>query len=130
MNSSKELLFVFGDGPSEFVCLFTLFQSDSVGQVSVYAGSEYLKLNHSNLVSEFAQNHVVMWQYPINAPSIYGGLIAIKPNASKIKEILQNDTKVRHAKENLISLKRILSYSSLQMHLKPILFILRESFGS
>ena len=50
INSSKELLFVFGDGPSEFVCLFTLFQSDSVGQVSVYAGSEYLKLNHSNLV--------------------------------------------------------------------------------
>ena len=50
INSPKELLFVFGDGPSEFVCLFTLFQSDSVGQVSVYAGSEYLKLNHSNLV--------------------------------------------------------------------------------
>ena len=55
MNSSKELLFVFGDGPSEFVCLFTLFQSDSVGQVSVYAGSEYLELNHSNLVSNLPQ---------------------------------------------------------------------------
>ena len=46
INSPKELLFVFGDGPSEFVCLFTLFQSDSVGQVSVYAGSDHLKLNH------------------------------------------------------------------------------------
>ena len=70
MNSSKELLFVFGDGPSEFVCLLTLFQSDSVGQVSVYAGSEYLELNHSNLVSKFAQNHVIMWPHPIKKPFI------------------------------------------------------------
>ena len=70
INSPKELLFVFGDGPSEFVCLFTLFQSVPVGQVSVYAGSEYLKLNHSNLVSEFTQIHVIMWPYPINGPFI------------------------------------------------------------
>ena len=68
----------------------------------------------------------------------YRGFIGININIDRIQEILENDKfledrfdftsknwRSRRAKSS-----KTLSLSSLHMHLKPLLLILRESFGS